>query len=144
MGTTHCTNDTSKGIAFRLIPRRPTPEARHQLSQKVLSRLREYATAVTTEFPELNNRVLAAETVKVWRKLLLPTNARSGRPRSRLVDHACDLLQSGVPWSQVPWQVVPGFAQMSSRDQSDAREHLRRAIYMRRRRTLVTNRKHAS
>jgi len=144
MGTTHELNDTSPQGGLRLVQRPRTSSLQEELGSELVARLRACADELKTAFPELSTKAVATDAVRLFSRALLPKARASGRPRSGIIDNACELLGSGVPWRHVPWQVLPGFARMSPHDQSDARENLRRAIYMRERRKAVTNQEQAS
>jgi hypothetical protein len=145
MGTTHEVHNTSLKGGLTIVPGRASALPAHagvatqKLSPELHLRLRSCAAELLTEFPELNERSLAETFGRGLIRLLSPPGKSSGRPRSHAIDLAWESLINGVPWSQIPWKVLPGFSEMSSSDQSSARERLRRAIYMRHKREAAKN-----
>jgi hypothetical protein len=110
-----------------------------RLSRELRQHIRKCSEQLKTEFAEeLTDRALAIEASRLFARLLLPLAGRRGRPRSAPITTALELVRQGVPSAQIPWRVIPGFAQMPRQEQSLRREHLRRGMYMRRKRSAVT------
>ena len=129
MGTTHEFHNTSDPVE---------PE----LSLGLRERIRGCCSELKGQFAtELLNPRTAARVARLFAKLISPPTRQCGRPRSAPVTSAIELVEQGVPRAQIPWKVIPGFAKLSRREQSFAREQLRRAMYMRRKREVVTKSK---
>jgi hypothetical protein len=128
MGTSHELHNTAGEI---------DPE----LSPELRERIHNCALQLKAQFAELQDRTLAVKVGRLFGTLLLPPQRRCGRPRSAPITAAIDLAKQGVPRAQIPWKVIPGFGKLSRREQSLAREQLRRAVYMRRKRENVTTTK---
>lgn len=148
MGT-HELHNTSPQAGMRLVKRRcpckpgdGAAAAKPNLSPELLRCLRACAEGLIVQFPEeLGQPALSTLAGQFFARLVRPKVRPAGRRRSPAVDSACELLKQGVPWRQVPWKVLPGFAEMSRSEQSFERDRLRRAIYMRQKRAPVTNQK---
>lgn len=129
MGTSHEVHDTADQIDV-------------ELSSELRGRVVGLSTLLTTQFSqELQDPKAIQKVCRLLRTLLLPTRPRCGRPQATPITAAIDLANKGVPRAQIPWRVIPGFGKMSLRDQSLAREKLRRGIYMRRKRDNATKAK---
>jgi hypothetical protein len=62
----------------------------------------------------------------------LLTFKKRGRPRSPIINRAMELVASGVPWRDVPRQVIPNYDAMDGAEKRYRRETLQRAISNRR------------
>jgi hypothetical protein len=129
MGTTH---------EFHNTPDPTEPELSPGLRETVSA----YALVLKAQFgTELQSPQAAAKVGRLFAKLVSPQTRRCGRPRSVPVTAAIQLADQGVPRAQIPWKVIPDFGKLSHPEQSCAREQLRRAMYMRRKREGVTKSK---
>ena len=110
-----------------------------RLSRELRQHIRSYSEQLKSQFAaELQDRARAKKAGRLFARLLLPLARRCGRPRSAQITTAIELVKQGVPRAQIPWRVIPGFAQMSSQEQSLKREQLRRGMYMRHKRNAGT------
>jgi hypothetical protein len=130
MGTTHEFHNTSDQI---------DPELSPELGEHIHG----FALELKAHFAlELRDPRVAARAGRLLGKLISPQTRRCGRPRSKPVTAALELANQGIPRAQIPWKVIPDFGKLSRREQSLARDQLRRAMYMRRRREHVTKASH--
>jgi hypothetical protein len=151
MGTTYELHNTSRQPGARLFqaesrrPRRLRDGGNVTaggLNPDLVRQIRTLCEQLKSQFgDELRERALVMKASRVFVRSLLPRRRGPGRPQSAAITAALELLNQGIPWQQVPWKVIPGFEEMSRPEQTFKREHLRRGIRMRRKRSGVTNQK---
>ena len=147
MGNSHDVHSTAQPFGPRLVRLQPrdlgTANAT-QLNPELIFRLKSIADELKNEFgADLRKAKFPAKVGRLLGRLLSPIRKPPGRPVSSVVSAARELIAQGVPRSQIPQMVIPGFALKTADERTVARERLRRALYMGGKRS-VTNRKRVS